>query len=71
MARLGGVALLLLLAFAILPGCFPIGLLLIVVTWQRSGYFADVWMTDSTSHLIVFAHPDFIAAVEQRRAESH
>lgn len=57
------------LAFAILPGCIPIGALLALVTSARSRYFADVWMTDSMSHLIVSAHPNFVTAVEQHRAE--
>ncbi|MFD6155737.1 hypothetical protein [Nocardia sp. NPDC060255] len=59
------------LAFAILPGCFPILLFLAVVLWKRSSYFADVWMADPANQLIVFAHPNFVAAVQERRAESH
>ncbi|MEV5838656.1 hypothetical protein [Nocardia sp. NPDC052112] len=57
------------LTFAILPGCFPIGLLLAVVVWQRSRYFADVWLADTTGPLTVSAHPNFAVAVRQRRAE--
>ncbi|WP_280395927.1 hypothetical protein [Nocardia brasiliensis] len=55
------------LAFVVVPGCFPLALAAAIVTWSRSGYFADVWLTDSTDHLTVSAHPDFAAAVEQRR----
>ncbi|MFE9327209.1 hypothetical protein ACIHDR_37020 [Nocardia sp. NPDC052278] len=71
-ARLLGVEQLYLpLTFAVLPGCFPIALAVAVVAWTRSRYFADVWLTDTTDHLIVSAHPGFVTAVEQRRAESH
>jgi hypothetical protein len=59
------------LGFAVVPGCFPIALAVAVVSWTRSGYFADVWLTDTTDQLIVSAHPDFVTAVELRRAESH
>lgn len=58
-------------ALAAVPGCFPVALAVAAVAWTRSGYFADVWLSDSTEHLIVSAHPDFATAVEQRRAESH
>ncbi|WP_433577529.1 hypothetical protein [Nocardia brasiliensis] len=57
------------LAFAVIPGCFPIALAVAIVTWSRSSYFADVWLTDSTDHLVVSAHPDFADAVEQRRSD--
>ncbi|WP_029894820.1 hypothetical protein [Nocardia brasiliensis] len=57
------------LAFAVVPGCFPIALAVAIVTWSRSGYFADVWLTDSAEHLTVSAHPDFADAVEQRRLD--
>ncbi|MEV2225211.1 hypothetical protein AB0E01_35860 [Nocardia vinacea] len=59
------------LGFAVVPGCFPIALAVAVVSLTRSGYFADVWLTDTTDQLIVSAHPDFVTAVELRRAESH
>ncbi len=59
------------LAFAIVPGCLPIALLVAMLTWSRSGYFADVWMNDTADQLIVSAHPDFVAAVEERRAGKH
>ncbi|MFI6366630.1 hypothetical protein ACIBG0_28220 [Nocardia sp. NPDC050630] len=59
------------LAIAGVPGCFPIVLAVAVVAWTRSRYFADVWLTDTTDQLIVSAHPDFVTAVDQRRAESH
>ncbi|GAJ80609.1 hypothetical protein NBRGN_027_02670 [Nocardia brasiliensis NBRC 14402] len=55
------------LAFAVIPGCFPIALAVAVVAWSRSSYFADVWLTDSTDYLVVSAHSDFADAVEQRR----
>ncbi|WP_280406361.1 hypothetical protein [Nocardia brasiliensis] len=55
------------LTFAVIPGCLPIALSVAIVTWSRSGYFADVWLTASTKHLAVSAHPDFADAAEQRR----
>ncbi|MEU4316058.1 hypothetical protein [Nocardia sp. NPDC024068] len=57
------------LALAVVPGCF-FALAVAVVSWSRSGFFADVWLTHETEHLIVSAHPDFVAAVDQLRAES-
>ncbi|MFE7798672.1 hypothetical protein [Nocardia sp. NPDC057440] len=56
------------LAFVIVPGCMPIALLVAMLSWSRSRYFADVWMNETADQLIVFAHPDFVAAVEQNRA---
>ncbi|MFD4352085.1 hypothetical protein ACFWPX_05980 [Nocardia sp. NPDC058518] len=58
------------LGLAVIPGCMPIALLSAVLAWSRSGYFADVWMNDTADQLIVSAHPDFVAAVEQNRADS-
>lgn len=57
------------LTFAVIPGCFPLAIVIALVTWSRSSYFADVWLTDSTDHLTVSAHPDFATAVEQRRVD--
>ncbi|MEV6214336.1 hypothetical protein [Nocardia sp. NPDC051833] len=57
------------LALAFLPGCVPIALLVAVLAWSRSGFFADVWMNQDADELIVSAHPDFVAAVAQCRAE--
>lgn len=59
------------LGFAAVPGCFPVALAVALVAWTRSGYFADVWLADTTEQLIVSAHPDFVTAVERLRAESH
>ena len=56
------------LAFVIVPGCMPIALLVVMLSWSRSRYFADVWMNETADQLIVSAHPDFVAAVEQNRA---
>lgn len=56
------------LAFLIVPGCMPIALLVAMLSWSRSGYFADVWMNETADQLIVSAHPDFVAAVERNRA---
>jgi len=56
------------LAFVIVPGCMPIALLVAVLSWTRSRYFADVWMNETADQLIISAHPDFVAAVEQNRA---
>lgn len=58
------------LGFAAVPGCFPIAIAVGLVSWMRSDYFADVWLTDSTEQLIVSAHPDFVTAVDRLRAES-
>ncbi|MFI5715032.1 hypothetical protein [Nocardia sp. NPDC051750] len=58
------------LGLAAVPGCFPVALAVAVVAWTRSGYFADVWLSDATDHLIVSAHPDFATAIDQRRAGS-
>ncbi|MFE7719032.1 hypothetical protein ACFU44_08305 [Nocardia rhizosphaerihabitans] len=58
------------LAFAVVPGCMPIALLVAVLAWSRSGFFADVWMNQDADQLIVSAHPDFAAAVERNRAET-
>ncbi|MFQ6228996.1 hypothetical protein [Nocardia sp. NPDC002869] len=58
------------LGFAAVPGCFPIATAVGLISWMRSGYFADVWLTDSTEQLIVSAHPDFVTAVDRLRAES-
>ncbi|MFD6220831.1 hypothetical protein [Nocardia asteroides] len=57
------------LALAVVPGCMPIALLVAVLAWSRSGFFADVWMNQEADELIVSAHPDFVAAVAQCRAE--
>ncbi|WP_280401003.1 hypothetical protein [Nocardia carnea] len=59
------------LGLAAVPGCFPVALAVAVIAWTRSGYFADVWLSDTTDHLIVSAHPDFATAVDRRRAGSH
>ncbi|MFD4428625.1 hypothetical protein [Nocardia sp. NPDC058497] len=58
------------LAFAVMPGCMPIALLVVMLGWSRAGYFADVWMNQDGDQLIVSAHPDFVAAVERNRAET-
>lgn len=55
---------------AAVPGCLPVALAVGAVAWTRSGYFADVWLSDTTDHLIVSAHPDFATAVDRRRADS-
>ncbi|MEV6275713.1 hypothetical protein [Nocardia sp. NPDC051832] len=59
------------LAFAIVPGCMPLAPMVAMLAWSRSGYFADVWLNESADQLIVSAHPDFVAAVEERRADKH
>ncbi|MGW4772854.1 hypothetical protein ACWEO2_33065 [Nocardia sp. NPDC004278] len=56
------------LAFVSVPGCMPIALLVAMLSWSRSRYFADVWMNETADQLIVSAHPDFVAAVEHDRA---
>lgn len=56
------------LTFVIVPGCVPIASLVAMLGWSRSRYFADVWMNETADKLIVSAHPDFVAAVEQNRA---
>ncbi len=55
------------LAFVIVPGCFPIGLLAAILLWQRSSVFADVRMDRDHSRLIVNAHPEFVAAAADRQ----
>lgn len=56
------------LAFAVAPGCLPIVLLVAMLTWSRSRFFADVWMNGTADQLIVSAHPDFAAEVQSYRA---
>ncbi|WP_157107415.1 hypothetical protein [Nocardia grenadensis] len=58
------------LGFAAVPGCFPIAMAVGLVSWMRSDYFADVWLTDSAEQLIVSSHPDFVTAVDRLRAEA-
>ncbi|WP_433491451.1 hypothetical protein [Nocardia grenadensis] len=58
------------LGFAAVPGCFPIAMVVGLVSWMRSDYFADVWLTDSAEQLIVSSHPDFVTAVDRFRAEA-
>ncbi|MFD6388999.1 hypothetical protein [Nocardia sp. NPDC060259] len=58
------------LGFAVVPGCMPLALMVALLAWCRSGFFADVWMNQDADQLIVSAHPDFAAAVERNRAET-
>ncbi|MFD3592086.1 hypothetical protein ACFWU5_05110 [Nocardia sp. NPDC058640] len=51
------------LGFLAVPGCFPIAMIAGMLAWSKSGFFADVWLNDSTTHLVVSAHPDFVANV--------
>lgn len=50
-------------AFVVVPGCLPVLPVIAALAWAKSDYFADVWLTHSTSHLVVSAHPDFAARI--------
>ncbi|WP_410871712.1 hypothetical protein [Nocardia sp. A7] len=49
------------LGFLAVPGSFPIATVAGMLAWAKSGYFADVWLTDDTHHLTVSADPEFTA----------
>lgn len=51
------------IAFVVVPGCMPVLPLVAAIAWAKSDYFADVWLTHSTNHLVVSAHPDFAANI--------
>lgn len=66
-ARFGLEQLYIPLGFALLPGCMPLALMVALLSWSRSGYFADVWL-NADDQLVVSAHPSFVAEVERSRA---
>ncbi|MFQ6326148.1 hypothetical protein ACLMAL_08425 [Nocardia sp. CWNU-33] len=51
------------LVFAVFPGWFPVGLLLIRGAFERAEIFAHARMTPDRSHVVITAHPDFVNAV--------
>ncbi|MEV6661650.1 hypothetical protein [Nocardia fluminea] len=54
------------MAFVVVPGCMPVLPAVAALAWAKSDYFADVWLTHSTNHLVVSAHPTFAAQLAGR-----